>query len=86
MTEVRLLSKAPNPRLPNPGASAIWLPTAPGVCSLCVFTTVCVHLDGLSAEHKFRVWATTLGHTSRHFTFINSLCLAVQIILIQTVF
>ncbi len=24
-----------------------WLPTAPGVCSRCV----CVHLDGLNAEH-----------------------------------
>ncbi len=31
-----------------------------------------VHLDGLNAEHKFRVWVTTLGHTSLHFTFINS--------------
>ncbi len=32
---------------------------------------MCVHLDGLNAEHKFRVWVTTLGHMS-HFTFINS--------------
>ncbi len=29
-----------------------WLPTAPGVCSRCV--CVCT-LDGLNAEHKFRV-------------------------------
>ncbi len=34
------------------------LPTAPGVY-------VFVHLDGLNAEHKFRVWVTILGHTSR---------------------
>ncbi len=42
-----------------------WLPTAPGVCSrcvcvcvcVCVFTAVCVcTLDGLNAEHKFRVF------------------------------
>ncbi len=26
------------------------------VCSL--LTTVCVHLDGLNAEHQFRVWVT----------------------------
>ncbi len=23
-------------------------------------------LDGLNAEHKFRVWVTILGHMSRH--------------------
>ncbi len=23
---------------------------------------MCVHLDGLNAEHKFRVWVTILGH------------------------
>ncbi len=47
------------------GAAAIWLPTALGVCSrcVCVFTTVCVYLDGLNAEHKFRVWVTTSLHT-----------------------
>ncbi len=28
-----------------------------------MFTAVCVHLDGLNAEHKFRVWVTILGHT-----------------------
>ncbi len=36
-------------------------------CSGCVFTTVCVHLDGLNAERKFRVWVTILGHTSPHY-------------------
>ncbi len=41
------------------------------MCSQCVFVhyCVCVHLDGLNAEHKFRVWVTILGHTPRHFTF-----------------
>ncbi len=35
------------------------------VCvSVCVFTTVCVHLDGINAEHKFRVWDTILGYMS----------------------
>ncbi len=45
-----------------------WLPTALGVCSVCVqcvcvcvcvcllLTAMCVHLDGLNAEHKFQVW------------------------------
>ncbi len=69
----------------SPGAAAIWLPTAPGVCSsrcVCVFTAVCVcTLDGLNAEHKFWVLATHLFT----FAFIN-LCLAAQIILLQTVF
>ncbi len=35
----------------------------------CVFTThccVCVHLDGLNAEHIFRVWDTIFGHTVFH--------------------
>ncbi len=44
-------------------------PTAPRVCvhGVCVHG-VCVHLDGLNAEHKFRVWVTTiLGHTSISF-------------------
>ncbi len=42
------------------------------VCSLlcvCVHCCVCAHLDGLNAEHKFRVWVTILGHISRHFHF-----------------
>ncbi len=37
-TEVRHLSKAPNC---SPGAAAIWLPTAPGVCLRCVRVCVC---------------------------------------------
>ncbi len=52
MTEVTL-SKAPNPQL-LPRHK--WLPTALGVCSL-----LCVHLDGLIAERKFRVWVTICG-------------------------
>ncbi len=42
------------------------LPTAPGVCSrcVCVFTAVCVcTLDGLNAEHKFRVCHVTFSST-----------------------
>ncbi len=47
-----------------------WLPTAPGVCSWCVCSLLCVcTLDGLLAEHKFRVWVTILGRMSRHFHF-----------------
>ncbi len=48
-----------------------WLPTAPGVRSLCVcvcvcvFTAVCVcTLDGLNAEHKFRVCHVTFTFSS----------------------
>ncbi len=33
---------------------------------VCVHS-VYVHLDGLNAEHKFRVWVTKSGHTSLHF-------------------
>ncbi len=55
------------------------------VFTVCVFTAVFVRLYGLNAEHKFRVWVTILGHTSLHFHSI-SLCLAAQIILLQTAF
>ncbi len=48
-----------------------WLSTAPGVCSrcvcvcVCVFTAVCVcTLDGLNAEHKFRVCHVTFTFSS----------------------
>ncbi len=34
---------------------------------------MCVHLDGLNAEHKFQVWVTILGHTSLHFTSLQPL-------------
>ncbi len=80
-TEVRPLSKAPNPQL-LPGRHSINGCPLLRVCvhdvcvcvcvCVCVFvcsllTAVCVHLDGLNAEHKFRVWVTILGHTSRPF-------------------
>ncbi len=69
-TEVIPLSKAPNPNC-SPGTAAL-----AAHCSGCVFMVcvcvcvcVCVHLDGLNAEHKFRVWVTIIGHTSLHFHF-----------------
>ncbi len=44
-----------------------WLPTAPGVCvcvCVCVHCSVCVcTLDGLNAEHKFRVCHVTFSST-----------------------
>ncbi len=40
-----------------------------GVC-VCVCT-----LDGLYAEHEFRVWVTILGRMSRHFFFLKVLAL-----------
>ncbi len=58
-TEVPL-SKASNPQLLPVRRSKKCLPTAPGVCSLLC---VCA-LDGINAEHKFRVWVTILGHMS----------------------
>ncbi len=62
-TEVPL-SKAPNPQLLNGHCSNM-----AAHCSGCVFT-MCVHLDGLNAEHKFRVWVAYLvGHMSFHFHF-----------------
>ncbi len=61
-TEVRPLSKAPNPQL-LPGRRSInGCRVCVCVCvCVCVFvrsllTAVCVHMDGLNAEHKFRVW------------------------------
>ncbi len=71
-TEVPL-SKAPNPQLLSPPSiPRLRCPSArhrtpncsPGAaamaahCSGCVFTTVCVHLGGLNAEHKF----PSMGH------------------------
>ncbi len=53
-------------------------------CSGCVFTAVCVHLDGLNAEDQFRVWVTwqyityfftyILDNTSHIFLFISCIC------------
>ncbi len=37
-----------------------------GVCSWCECT-----LDGLNAEHKFRVWVTILVHMSHPFTSLH---------------
>ncbi len=58
-TEVRPLSKAPNPQL-LPGRRRINGYQLPRVCFtvVCVFTAVCVCLDELNAEQKFRVWVT----------------------------
>ncbi len=69
-TEVRPLSKAPNPQLlpgRNSNMAAHCSRCVFTVC-VCVFTAVCVHLNGFNAEHKFQLWVTTLGHTY-HFTF-----------------
>ncbi len=38
------------------------------VC-VCVCTSVCVHLDGLNAEHSFRARVSIFGHTSLYFHF-----------------
>ncbi len=72
-TEVRPLSKASNPQL-LPGCRSIGCPLLWCVFMVCVcvhvcslLTAVCVHLDGLNAEHKFQVWDTILGHTSWPF-------------------
>ncbi len=70
-TEVSL-SKTPNPQL-LPGRRSIndcplLRVCVHGVC-VCVCSLLCVcTLDGLNAEHKFRVWVTILGHMSLHFT------------------
>ncbi len=42
-----------------------WLPTAPGVLTVCVFTAVCVYFGWVNAEHTFYVWVTILGFMSR---------------------
>ncbi len=57
------------------------LPTAPCVCvCVCVcslLTAVCVHLDELNAEHKFRVWVTIPPHiTSFRFLILYAICAA----------
>ncbi len=38
-------------------------------CVCSILTAVCVHLDGLNAEHKFQVWDTILDHTSGPFLY-----------------
>ncbi len=65
-TEMRCLSKAPNPQLLPRRLS--WLPSD----YLCFFSShccVCAHLNGLNEEHKFRLWVTIIGHTSPPFLF-----------------
>ncbi len=55
-----------------PRALEQWLPTAPGLCPQCVcslLTAVCVHLDGLNAEHQFQVWVTILDNTSHYYYY-----------------
>ncbi len=67
-TEVPL-SKAPNPQLLPEHRSINDCPLL-RVCvhGVCVCSLLCVcTLDGLNAEHKFRVWVTILGRMSRHF-------------------
>ncbi len=66
MTEVRPLSKAPNPQLL--GHRNVGCPNAPGVC---------VHLDGLNAENAFHcslysVYVTNKAHLS--LIFILAYC------------
>ncbi len=39
----------------------------PRLPCVCVCVRACAHLNGLNAEHKFRIWVTTLGITSLHF-------------------
>ncbi len=41
------------------------------VCVCSLLTAVCVHLDGLNAEHQFRVWVTILDNTSHNNIFFN---------------
>ncbi len=67
-TEVPL-SKAQNPQL-LPGCCSINGCPLLRVCvhGVCVFTVSVCTLDGLNAEHKFRVWVTILGCMARHFT------------------
>ncbi len=65
------LSKALNPRL-LPGRRSINGCPLLRVCvhGVCVCSLLCVcTLDGLNAEHKFRVWVTILGRMSLHFHF-----------------
>ncbi len=68
-----LLSKAPNPQL-LPGSCSINGCPLLWVCvhSVCVCVCVCsllwvCTLDGLNAEHEFRVWVTILA--THHFRF-----------------
>ncbi len=67
MTEVPL-SKAPNTQLLrgrwSNGCPLLCVCVCVCVCVCSLLTAVCVHLDGLNAEHQFRVWVTILDNTS----------------------
>ncbi len=57
-----------------PWALEQWLPTAPGVSSQCacsLLTAVCVHLDGLNAEHQFQVWVTNTSHYYYYYYYVR---------------
>ncbi len=56
------------------GAGAMAAHCSGCVFTVCVFTAVCVHLDGLNAEDQFRVWVTILDNTSHIFFFISCIC------------
>ncbi len=80
MTEVPL-SKAPNPQLLPECWSNGCLLLRVRVHSVCVhYSLLCVHLDGLNAEHQFRVWVTILDNTSQFIiiiflnTFFSGFC------------
>ncbi len=34
---------------------------------------MCVHLDGLNAEHQFRVWLTILDNTSHYYYYYSKI-------------
>ncbi len=75
MTEVPLSkAKAPNPQL-LPGRWSNGCPLLRvRVHSVCVlYSLLCVHLDGLNAEHQFRVWVTILDNTSHYFFLVISM-------------
>ncbi len=74
MTEVPL-SKAPIPQL-LPGRRNMAAHCSGRVFTGCVCSLLCVcPLDGLNAEHEFRVWVTILGRMSLslHITFFTSI-------------
>ncbi len=59
------------------GRRSIGCPLLLGVFTVCVcffvfisHSCVCVHSDGLNAEHEFQVWDTLLGGTLRPFLSI----------------
>ncbi len=81
------LSKTPNPQLLHGRRSINGCPLL-RVCvhGVCVHCCVCVcTLDGLKAEHEFRVWVTIPGRMSRHFHFHfhfdNAICICAVILI-----